>query len=174
MEADTRGSSQPRPVIHGSAAERAELAGAATPLQSTAASTPVRAALLSDDSPGGGSPSLRRSLSTRPSFLPSLRRNFAPRRWNSFVQIKSAAWKYHARPPARHPTSQNMTKVADGLLALPLEGRNRRSEGGAKKYAAYVRYPGNLKAAHLPQIGGNNNAATQGSQKNHACIVIVK
>ena len=103
MEADTRGSSQPRPVIHGSAAERAELAGAATPLQSTAASTPVRAALLSDDSPGGGSPSLRRSLSTRPSFLPSLRRNFAPRRWNSFVQIKSAAWKYHARPLARQP-----------------------------------------------------------------------
>ena len=41
MEANTRGPSQPRPVIHGNAAERAELAGAATPLQSTAASTPV-------------------------------------------------------------------------------------------------------------------------------------
>ena len=41
MEANTRGFSQLRPVIHGNAAERAELAGAATPLQSTAASTPV-------------------------------------------------------------------------------------------------------------------------------------
>ena len=92
--------------------------------------SPVRAALLSD-SPGAaalplcGGPSLRGPIP----FLPSLRRNFAPRRWNSFVQIKSAAWKYHACLPAKAPTSLNMTKVADGLLAFPLEGTGGASEG---------------------------------------------
>ena len=136
MEANTRGSSQPRPVIHGNAAERAELAGAATPLQSTAASTPV----VRPSCTAVRLPRRRRrrlSLSAAvplcaalfPSFRPSLRRNFAPRRWNSFVQIKSAAWKYHACLPAKAPTSLNMTKVADGLLAFPLEGTGGASEG---------------------------------------------
>ena len=55
------------------------------------------------------------------------------------MQIKSAAWKYHACLPAKAPTSQNMTKVADGLLAFPLEGTGGASEArGAKKYAAYA------------------------------------
>ena len=96
------------------------------------------------------------------------------------MQIKSAAWKYHACLPAKAPTSLNMTKVADGLLAFPLEGT-----GGARgKKVRRIRYPGNLEAAHLPQIIGRNNndqqcsnagrATNAGKPSNHASILNAK
>ena len=124
--------------------------------------TPPAAAL-----PLCGGPSLRGPLS----FLPSV----AILRLGGGIHSCRLKVPHGNITPARPPSNLAEYDEGGGRIACPSAGRrNRRGERGAKKYAAYVRYPGNLKAAHLPQIGGNNNAATQGSQKNHACIVIVK
>ena len=135
LEADARGSSQPRPVIHGNAAERAELAGAATPLQSSAASTPAVRPSELRCCPTPPAPRLSLSAAVPLSFLPSV----AILRLGGGIHSCRLKVPHGNITPARPPSNLAEYDEGGGRIACPSVGRKEQAERARGKKVRRIR-----------------------------------